>query len=143
VVPAKLLCRCSVLKRQLRRDGSSPLRKTDVDHSTSVLNAAMRPCHRQMRATSSCNTREANASQNMADGTLSLNSRELEDGEVIDVRKLAPEGHGIAQDVEDILDADHMPSSVVDEEEPPLEQVRAVTPPSPLPQNKVGLPHFF
>jgi hypothetical protein len=30
------------------------------------------------------------------------------DSEVIDVNKLAPEGHGIAQDVEDILDADHM-----------------------------------
>jgi hypothetical protein len=60
----------------------------------------------------------------MADGTLSPNSRELEDGEVVDVTKLAPEGHGIAQDVEDILDADHIPSSVVDEEEPPLKQVR-------------------
>jgi hypothetical protein len=72
----------------------------------------------------------------MADGTLSQNSRELEDGEVIDVTELAPEGHGIAQDVDNILDADHVPSSVVDEEEPPLEQARARTPPSPLPQNK-------
>jgi hypothetical protein len=58
----------------------------------------------------------------MADGTMSQNSRELEDGEVADVTELAPEGHGIAQDVEDIPDADHVPSSVVDEEEPPLEQ---------------------
>jgi hypothetical protein len=89
-----------------------------------------------MRATSLRNTREADTSQNMADGTLSPNSRELEDGEVVDVTELAPEGHGIAQDVEDILDADHVPSSVVDKEEPPLEQVRAGTPPSPLPQNK-------
>jgi cell division protein ZapA (FtsZ GTPase activity inhibitor) len=96
----------------------------------------MRPRHRQMSVTSSCNTREADASQNMADGTLSPNSRELEDGEVVDVTELAPEGHGIAQDVEDVLDADHVPSSVVDEEEPPLEQARAGTPPSPLPQNK-------
>jgi hypothetical protein len=39
-------------------------------------------------------------------------------------------------DVDDILDADHVPSSVVDEEEPPLEQARAGMPPSPLPQNK-------
>jgi hypothetical protein len=44
----------------------------------------------------------------MADGTLSPNSRELEDSEVVDITKLAPEGHGIAQDVEDILDADHI-----------------------------------
>jgi hypothetical protein len=72
----------------------------------------------------------------MADSTLSPNSRELEDGEVVDVTELAPEGHGIAQDVDDILDADHIPSSVVDEEEQPLEQARAGTPPSPLPQNK-------
>ena len=82
------------------------------------------------------NNREADASQNMADGTLSPNSRELEDSEVADFTELAPEGHGIAQDVEDVLDADHMPSSVVDEEEPPLDQARAGTPPSPLPQNK-------
>jgi hypothetical protein len=102
----------------------------------SVLNAVMRPRHRQTRASSSCNTREAEASQNMADGTLSQNSRELKDGEVADITKLTPEGHGIAQDVEDILDADHIPSSVVDEEEPPHEQARAITPPSPLPQNK-------
>jgi hypothetical protein len=66
----------------------------------------------------------------MAEGTLSPNSRELEDGEVADVTELAPEGHGIAQDVDDIPDADHVPSSVVDEEEPPLEQVRVATPPS-------------
>jgi hypothetical protein len=72
----------------------------------------------------------------MADGTLSPNSRELEYGEVVDITELAPEGHGIAQDVEDILDANHVPSSVVDEEEPPLEQARAGTPPSPLLQNK-------
>jgi hypothetical protein len=72
----------------------------------------------------------------MADGTLSQNSRELEDGEVIDVTELAPEGHRITQDVDDILDANHVPSSMVDEEELPLEQARAGTPPSPLPQNK-------
>jgi hypothetical protein len=96
----------------------------------------MRPRHRQTRASSSRNNREADASQNMADSTLSPNSRELEDSEVADVTELTPEGHGIAKDVEDILDADLAPSSVVDEEEPPLEQVRAVTPPSPLPQNK-------
>jgi hypothetical protein len=90
----------------------------------------MRPRHRQTRVSSSRNNREADASQNMADGTLSLNSRELEDSEVADVTKITPEGHGIAQDI------DHVPSSVVDEEELPLEQVRAVTPPSPLPQNK-------
>jgi hypothetical protein len=35
----------------------------------------------------------------MADGTLSLNSRELEDGEVVDITELAPEGHGITQGV--------------------------------------------
>jgi hypothetical protein len=72
----------------------------------------------------------------MDDNTLSPNSRELEDGEVVDVTELSPEGHGIAQDVDNILDADHVPSSVVNEEEPPLEQVRAGTPPSPLSQNK-------
>jgi hypothetical protein len=88
------------------------------------------------QANSLRNTREADASQNMADGTLSLNSRELEDGEVIDVTELSPEGHGIAQDVEDILDADHVSPSVVDDEEPPLKQARAITPSSPLPQNK-------
>jgi hypothetical protein len=32
---------------------------------------------------------ETDASQNMADGTLSPNSRELEDGEVIDVTELS------------------------------------------------------
>jgi hypothetical protein len=42
------------------------------------------------------NNQEADASQNMADGTLSLNSRELEDDEVVDVTELTPEGHGIA-----------------------------------------------
>jgi hypothetical protein len=84
------------------------------------------------------NTREAEASQRRADGTLSQNSRELEDGEVADVTELAPEGHGIAQDVEDILDADHVPSSVVDEEEPPLEQARAVTPPSLASEQRQG-----
>ena len=62
----------------------------------------MRPRHRQTRASSSRNTREADASQNMAEGTLSPNSRELEDGEVADFTELAPEGHGIAQDVDDI-----------------------------------------
>jgi hypothetical protein len=92
----------------------------------------MRPRHQQTRANSLRNTREANTSQNMADGTLIPNSRELEDGEAVDVTELAPEGHGIVQDVKDILDA----PSVVDDEEPPLEQARAGTPPSPLPQNK-------
>jgi hypothetical protein len=72
----------------------------------------------------------------MADGTLSLNSRELEDGDGIEVTELSPEGHGIAQDVEDILDADHMSPSMVNDEELPLEQARARTPPSPLPRNK-------
>jgi hypothetical protein len=112
------------------------LRKTKVDQSTSVLNTAMRPHLRMTQANSSCNTREADASQNMADGTLSLNSRELEDGGVVDITELVPGGHGIAQDVEDILDADHMSPSVVDNEEPLLEQARAGTPPSPLPQKK-------
>jgi hypothetical protein len=113
-----------------------PLRKTDIVHTTSVLNAAMRPRQRQRQASSSRTTREADASQNMAEGTLSPNSRELEDGEVADMTELAPEGHGIAQDVEDILDANHVPSSVVDEEEPPLEQVRAATPLHPCPRTK-------
>jgi hypothetical protein len=36
------------------------------------------------------NNQEADASQNMADGTLSPNSRELEDGEVIDVTEITP-----------------------------------------------------
>ena len=89
----------------------------------------MRPRQRQTRASSSRTTREADASQNMAEGTLSPNSRELEDGEVADFTELAPEGHGIAQDVDDIPDANHVPSSVVDEEEPPLEQARVATPP--------------
>jgi hypothetical protein len=93
----------------------------------------MRPHHQQMQANSSCITGEADASQ--AHGTLGLNSRELEDGEVIDVTDLAPEGHGISQDVEDTLDADHVSPSMVDDEEPPLEQARAGTPPSLLPQN--------
>jgi hypothetical protein len=96
----------------------------------------MRPRQRQTRANSSRTTREANTSQNMAEGTLIPNSRELEDGEVADITELAPEGHGITQDVDDIPDADHVPSSMVDEEEAPLEQVRVATPPSPLPQNK-------
>jgi hypothetical protein len=55
---------------------------------------------------------------------------------VVDITELAPEGHGITQDVEGILDADHMSPSMVDDEEPPLEQARAGTPPSPLSQNK-------
>jgi hypothetical protein len=71
-----------------------------------------------MQANSSCNTREAEASQNMADGTLSLNSRELKDSEVIDITELPPEGHGISQDVEDILEANHISPSVVDDEGP-------------------------
>ena len=102
----------------------------------SMLNAAMRLHHRTTQANSLRNTREAKASQNMADRTVSPKSRELEDSEVIDITKLAPEGHGIAQDVEDILDADHMSPSVVNDEEPPLEQARAGTPLSPLPWNK-------
>jgi hypothetical protein len=72
----------------------------------------------------------------MADGTLSPNSRELEDGEVVDITELSPEGHSIAQDVEDILDADHVSPSVVEDEEPLLEQARAGTPLSPWPRNK-------
>ena len=106
----------------------------------------MRPHHRQTRASSSRNTREAEASQNRADGTLSQSSRELEDGEVVDVTELAPEGHGIAQDVEDILDADHMSPSVVDNEESLLEQGRAETHHPPFPQNKVkgqARTHFY
>jgi hypothetical protein len=61
----------------------------------------MRPRHRQMRANSSRNNREAEATPNRADGTLSPKFRELEDGEVIDITENAPEGHGIAQGVED------------------------------------------
>jgi hypothetical protein len=72
-----------------------------------------------MQANSSHNPREAEASQNMADSTLSPNSR-LEDGEVVDITKLTTQGHGIAQDVEDILDADHMLPRVVNDEELPL-----------------------
>ena len=56
-----------------------------------------------MRASSSHKTGEADASQDVADSTLSPNSRELEDGEVVDVTELAPEGHGIAQNVDDSL----------------------------------------
>jgi hypothetical protein len=62
----------------------------------------------------------------MAYGTLSLNSREIEDGEVVDITELAPEGHGIAQDVEDIPDADHVSPSVVNDKEPLLEQARGL-----------------
>jgi hypothetical protein len=61
------------------------------------------------------NTREAETSQNMADSTLSPKSRELEDSEVIDLTELVPEGHSIAQDVENILDAKHVSPSMVDE----------------------------
>jgi hypothetical protein len=69
----------------------------------------------------------------MADGTLSPKSRELKDGEVVDLTELAPEGHGSPR----MLKTSWMPpSSMVDEEEPPLEQARAGTPASPLPQNK-------
>jgi hypothetical protein len=82
---------------------------------------------------SSHNPREAEASQNMADGTLSPNSRELEDGEVIDISELTPEGHGIAQDIDDTLDSDHVSLSIVDNEELPLEQARAKIPQPPLP----------
>jgi hypothetical protein len=42
----------------------------------------------------------------------------------------------ICHNIEDILDADGVSPSMVDDEEPPLEQARAGTPPSPLPQNK-------
>jgi hypothetical protein len=70
----------------------------------------------------------------MADGTLSPNSRKLKDGEVVDITKLAPEGYGTAQDIEDILDADHVSPSMVDDEEPLLKQARVGRP--PLPQNK-------
>jgi hypothetical protein len=61
----------------------------------------------------------------MADTTLNPNSRELEDSEIVDIIKLAPEGHGIAQDDENVLGANHVSPSVVDDEEPLLEQVRA------------------
>jgi hypothetical protein len=101
-----------------------------------MLNAATRLRHQPTQANSLCNTREVEASQIMADGTLSLNSRDLEDREVVDVTELTHEGHGIAQDDEDILDADHVSPSVVNDEEPPLEQVRARTPSSHLPWNK-------
>jgi hypothetical protein len=72
----------------------------------------------------------------MADGTLSPNSRELEDSEVIDITELTPEGHSITQDIEDILDADHISPSMVNDKEPLLGQARAKTPHPPLPQNK-------
>jgi hypothetical protein len=74
----------------------------------------------------------------MADGTLSPNSRELEDGEVVDITELSPEGHCISHDVERVLDADHMSPSVVDNEGPPLEQVGAKTPQPPLLRNTGG-----
>jgi hypothetical protein len=89
-----------------------------------------------MRANSLHNPREAEASTNMADGTLSLNSRELEDGEVVDITELAHDGHGISQDVESVPDADHGSPSMVDDEEPLLEQARAETAQPPLPWNK-------
>jgi hypothetical protein len=64
----------------------------------------------------------------MADGTLSLNSRELEDSEVIDITEITPEGHSITHEVGGILDANYVSPSVVDDQEPPLEQARAGTP---------------
>jgi hypothetical protein len=70
-----------------------------------MLNATMRLCHRMMQANSSRNPRETEASQNMDDGTLSLKYRELKDSEVVDIIKLAPEGHGITQDVGSVWDA--------------------------------------
>jgi hypothetical protein len=42
-----------------------------------------------MRVNSSHNPREAEATPNMADSTLSLNSKEIKDGEVVDITKLA------------------------------------------------------
>jgi hypothetical protein len=72
----------------------------------------------------------------MADSTLSLNFRELEDSEVVDITEIAPEGHGTAQDVEGILDANHVSPSMVDNEELPLKQARAETPQPPFPRNK-------
>jgi hypothetical protein len=64
------------------------LRKTKVDKSTSVLNAAMRLRHLTMQVNSLCNSRDVKASQNMANGTLIPNSRELKNCEVVDVTKL-------------------------------------------------------
>jgi hypothetical protein len=74
------------------------------------------------------NPREAQASTTMVDATLNPNSRELEDGEVIGVTELTPEGLGITQDVESVMPPDHVSPSVVDDEEPPLKQVRESTP---------------
>jgi hypothetical protein len=69
---------------------------------------------------------EAEASPNMADSTLSPNSGELKDGEVIvDITELTPEGQDIPQDVEDILDANHVSPRMVNNEEPLLKQARA------------------
>jgi hypothetical protein len=66
---------------------------------------------------SSCNPREAGASTGIADSTLSPNSRQLEDSEVVDITELTPEGHGIAQDVGSILGANHMSPSMVNDED--------------------------
>jgi hypothetical protein len=68
----------------------------------------------------------------MADTTLSPNSQELKDGEVIDITDLTPEVHGIVQDVETVPTLDHMSPSMVNDE-PPLEQTRALLPQTPLP----------
>jgi hypothetical protein len=65
-------------------------------------------------------------SPSMADATLSPDTRELEDVEVIDVTEIAHEGHRITQDVGSVPPLDHVSPSVV-EEEPPLEQARAST----------------
>jgi hypothetical protein len=39
----------------------------------------------------------------MADDTLSLNSRESEDSEVVDITEITPDGHRIAQDLKSVL----------------------------------------
>jgi hypothetical protein len=75
------------------------------------------------------------ASTTVVDTTLSPNSRELEDSEVIDVTELAPEVHGIMQDIKSVLGPDHMSPSLVSDEKPPLEQVRASTSQSSLSMN--------
>jgi hypothetical protein len=114
-------------KRPLHRDSSSLWRKTEEDHYPSMLNAVMRPCHQMMQANSLRNPREAEASTNMEDSTLSPNSRELEDGEVVDITKLTPDSHGITQGIEIVLGTDHVSPSMVNDDEPPLEQARAAT----------------
>jgi hypothetical protein len=72
----------------------------------------------------------------MADGTLSPNSRELKDGEVVDISELTPEGYSISQDVEDTLYSNYVSPSMVNDEEQLLKQARVKIPQPPLPWNK-------